>query len=114
MSYSPNALGAYDPTSQVRPRRTPSARRLYGANPLMFARADDSESPNAVAVVEQARQAYSHSASVGKRYVHPRSASSGSRPSPSQKSLMSPQSTFSTGKLLVSSPATVLASSPSA
>src|SRR5258708_40143004 len=56
---------------------------------------------------EPARQAYSHSASLGKRYVLPAFFSAGSADSLSQNSTASVHDTFSTGKSLVFSPRTL-------
>src|SRR4051794_35411382 len=51
-----------------------------------------------------ARQAYSHSASVGKRYTRPACRSPGSSDRRVQKAVASSHDTFSTGKREVSMP----------
>src|SRR5438874_11266866 len=66
MSQSPQGLAGYEPTLTARPSDGPGSPPLYGW-PLKLACLLLSLSPNAVAVVVPARQAYSHWASVGKR-----------------------------------------------
>src|SRR4051794_25631920 len=95
MSNRPQAFGLYDPTLHGRPR-----------DPLTLAWSGASVSPNANWVRVPARQAYSHSASVGSRYLRPALASSGAAESFAQKSTASAHSTPSTGKSPVSMPLT--------
>src|SRR5438132_5473256 len=69
MSCSPQALAGYLPTLAARFSDGPSSAPLYGF-PWKFACLLLSLSPNEVAVVVPARQAYSHCASVGRRNSH--------------------------------------------
>src|SRR5262249_12516105 len=69
MSYSPQALAGELPTLAARASDRPGSAPLYG-RPLKFACLLLSWSPNEVAVVVPARQAYSHWASVGNRNSH--------------------------------------------
>src|SRR5687767_813800 len=68
MSYSPKALGRKLPTGVV--RTDPKGLRFGSAKLANFSRLAAS-SPEEKRVVVPARHAYSHSASVGKRYVLP-------------------------------------------
>jgi hypothetical protein len=63
MSYNPNALGRLSPTPYVRLTES-FENQAYSPNWSLVA-------PKLYAVVLPARHAYSHSASVGKRYVRP-------------------------------------------
>src|SRR5262245_56385654 len=101
MSCSPQAFGGKLPTLVARPRDGPGSAPLYGL-PLKFACLLLSLSPNAVAVVVPARQAYSHCASVGSRNSHPASRSPDARAcsvSFLQNPSASAKLTFPTGKL---------------
>src|SRR5262245_28408793 len=80
MSCSPQAFGGKLPTLAARPSDGPASAPLYGL-PLTFACLLLSLSPNAVAVVVPARQAYSHCASVGSRNSHSFGSSPDRRPS---------------------------------
>ena len=70
-----------------------------GLGERIFACRDDAVSPNENAVWLPARQAYSHSASVGRRYTRPARRSSGSADNRLQNSTASSQLTLSTGWL---------------
>jgi hypothetical protein len=83
---------------------------------LKFACAEVRDWPKEKGVEEEAppRQAYSHSASVGKRYTRPNRFSSGISDSLRQKAKASSQDTFSTGKVRVSWPTTLALPPPRA
>src|SRR5476651_452296 len=68
MSYNPKAFGGKLPTGEVFCRFTPCLPLPYTPSPLKFALSVEIVSPKKKGVVVPARQAYSHSASVGKRY----------------------------------------------
>src|SRR5262245_11056113 len=108
MSKKPQALGLYEPTGQGRPRFGPCLPRRYGSLPSKFACAEEMvlPQPNGVVVQPALRQAYSHSASVGRRYVRPGSCSEASRPSLLQNETASTHVGASTGKSPVSMSAT--------
>src|SRR4051812_24923357 len=91
MSCRPNLLGGYEPTLQGRPR---VLLKLACVGERLF--------PVWNVVEEPARQAYSHSASVGKRYRLPAVVSFSRADSFLQNSMASAQFTRSTGKSLVS------------
>ena len=84
----------------ARPSDGPGSAPLYGL-PLKFACLLLSLSPNAVAVVVPARQAYSHCASVGSRNSHPAGKSPEARASAvriRQNASVSAKLTFPTGR----------------
>src|SRR5438874_4161890 len=104
MSQSPQGLAGYEPTLTARPSDGPGSPPLYGW-PLKLACLLLRLSPNEVAVVVPARQAYSHWASVGRRNSQSPGSSRDSRASRvslSQKASASAKLTLPTGK---SSPA---------
>src|SRR5262245_56091764 len=72
--------------------------------PLKLASAAVKSAPrwNGAAVAPAARQAYSHSASVGRRYTRPAAFSWGRADNRSQKSTASFQEIYSTGNVLLS------------
>src|SRR5262249_30329283 len=94
MSHSPSALGGYEPTFCVRPRTvlvSPSSKLAWleeSVSPKEYAR--PSPPP---------RQAYSHSASLGRRYFTRTPSSPAARSlSFTMNSFASCHETFSTGK----------------
>src|SRR5579871_5058555 len=97
MSYRPKALGRYDPTAAVRFRNGPFAAAPNGDAPLKFACVEESVLPKWNTVVVPARQAYSHSASVGRRYTRPAFLSAGKSESRRQNSTAAYHVTLSTG-----------------
>src|SRR5262249_13718788 len=90
MSCSPKAFGGYEPAGQGLPS-PPSWK---------FANAGVSAAPNANACIDSpARQAYSHSASVGNRYTRPAFFSAAHFDSAAQNALASSHVTDSTGNV---------------
>src|SRR5262245_32264054 len=93
MSNSPNAFGLYEPTLLVRPSAPLSPPRTP-----KFAWEMARVVPEEKGVEVPARQAYSHSASVGKRYFLLFSCSSSRSDSFFRKVCASARDTFSTGR----------------
>src|SRR5579864_3491497 len=101
MSNRPKAFGLKDPTGVVRWKYGPIAAPPEGWLPSKLPCVEEREPPKKKGLEELAppRQAYSHSASVGKRYVRPTAFSSGRADSLRQNSTASSQETCSTGWL---------------
>ncbi len=89
MSYRPHLLGSFIPTACV-------VLPLFSSNHSYLLSCETS-SPKLWAVVVPARHAYSHSASVGNRYLRPAACSALRADSFSQNSIASSQSIDSTG-----------------
>ena len=77
MSYKTHALAGYVPTGDVFSRFGPFVSVPYGLVPSQLACLPFNWLPKLNGVIVPARHAYSHSASVGKRYLRPAFFSSG-------------------------------------
>src|SRR5262245_23972876 len=97
MSSSPQALGGNSPARVVLCLSGPCSAPLYGCRPMKLACSEEADVPNEKGVDVPARQAYSHSASLGRRYTRPASFSAGSSDSLAQKATASFQLTCSIG-----------------
>src|SRR5262249_11953667 len=71
MSYRPHLFGLYDPTLLVRRRYSPFSAPPKGKLPLKLPSLLERDLPTWKGVSVPARQQYSHSASVGRRYLRP-------------------------------------------
>src|SRR5437588_5984398 len=110
MSHRPHWFSPYSPTFVVRSLLGPLSVVPYGKFPMQFACLPFSSEPKENSVVVPARQAYSHSASVGNRNLRFCLSFSVSF---LQKAWASSHETQSTGNCLVSKSFTLSAPPPS-